>query len=123
MSEKSIVFVSPTKNKKDSNLPIVSSSLNITEKIHEDGIVDIISQGRSETTRSVYEDNFRYYQLWALEEGFPYLPATQKCIEFYILFLRDKEHKIATIELRLTAIKAIHKAFGVPFPKIPHFPT
>jgi integrase len=93
----------------------------LSSPIHEPEIVNIIAQGRSESTREIYEDNFRLYQLWAIEHDLPYLPASQQSIELYILHLREKNHKIATIELRISAIKAMHKAFVRPFPKIPHF--
>ena len=88
---------------------------------HTTQIIELIGQGRSQSTRDAYEDNFRYYQLWAIEQDIPYLPATQQSIELYILYLRDKGHQVATIELRLSSIKAIHNAFALPFPKIPHF--
>lgn len=111
-----------------SDSPIVSSKLELPvhnqsnlPSPHNAQIIEIMGQGRSQNTRDAYEDNFRYYQLWAIEQDIPYLPATQQSIELYILYLRDKGHKIATIELRLSSIKAIHNAFALPFPKIPHF--
>ena len=94
---------------------------HLTSPQHEAEIIDIIAQGRSESTRAIYEDNFRFFQLWALEQDLPYLPASQQSIELYILHLRDREHKMATIELRISSIKAMHKAFVRPFPQIPHF--
>jgi site-specific recombinase XerD len=116
------------------NIPIITSESNsvvqnhkedsldiVRNPIHEPEIVDIIAQGRSESTREIYEDNFRLFQLWSIEQDLPYLPASKQSIELYILYLRDKKHKISTIELRISAIKAIHKAFVRPFPEIPHF--
>ena len=97
------------------------SQNHLTSPQHEAEIIDIIAQGRSESTRGIYEDNFRFFQLWALEQDLPYLPASQQSIELYILHLRDREHKMATIELRISSIKAMHKAFVRPFPQIPHF--
>ena len=94
---------------------------HLTSPQHEAEIIDIIAQGRSESTRGIYEDNFRFFQLWAIEQDLPYLPASQQSIELYILHLRDREHKMATIELRISSIKAMHKSFVRPFPQIPHF--
>ena len=120
-SKRFIPIIAPSSSMISSKESKLEPQSHLTSSQHEAEIIDIIAQGRSESTRAIYEDNFRFFQIWALEQELPYLPASKQSIELYILHLRDKNHKMATIELRISAIKAMHKAFVRPFPQITHF--
>ena len=83
--------------------------------------VELIQAGKSKRTRDLYSQNYNRFQEWAQEHQLPYLPTSVYAIEQYLHHLIEVERKIATIELAIISIKAIHQTAQQPFPDVPFF--
>ena len=81
--------------------------------------IELIQAGKSQRTRDLYSQNYNRFQEWAQEHQLPYLPTSAHALEQYFHHLIESERKIATIELAIQSIKAIHQVTQQPFPNVP----
>ena len=81
--------------------------------------IELIQAGKSQRTRDLYSQNYNRFQEWAQEHQFPYLPTSAHALEQYLHHLIESDRKIATIDLAIQSIKAIHQVTQQPFPAVP----
>jgi site-specific recombinase XerD len=72
---------------------------------------DYVAASLAENTTRVYRTGWAQFTAWCDEHGVTPLPASAETVAFYMTDLA-KEAKPATIDLRLAAISAAHRAAG-----------
>jgi integrase len=72
---------------------------------------DFVAASRAENTTRVYRTGWAQFTAWCDEHGVTALPATPETVACYVADLA-KVAKPATIDLRLAAISAAHRAAG-----------
>jgi integrase len=76
---------------------------------------DFVAASRAENTTRVYRTGWAQFARWCDEHGVTPLPASAETVAFYMADLA-KVAKPATIDLRLAAISAAHRAAGYDTP-------
>ena len=77
---------------------------------------EIQDASKADETKRAIEKHWRKYQKWALLKRLKTLPSSSETLEKYLLFLKDENCKIATIEQAKWAINNIHKTRHLPEP-------
>ena len=76
---------------------------------------DYVAASRAENTTRVYRTGWAQFSAWCAEHGVTPLPASAETVAFYVADLA-KVAKPATIDARLAAISAAHRAAGYDSP-------
>jgi site-specific recombinase XerD len=76
---------------------------------------DYVAASRAENTTRVYRTGWKQFSAWCEVHGVTALPASPKTVALYVADLA-KVAKPATIDLRLAAISAAHRAAGYDSP-------
>ncbi len=76
---------------------------------------DYVAASRAENTTRVYRTGWAQFSAWCAEHGVTPLPASAEIVAFYVADLA-KVAKPATIDARLAAISAAHRAAGYDSP-------
>jgi integrase len=76
---------------------------------------DYVAASRAENTTRVYRTSWAQFSAWCAEHGVTPLPASAETVAFYVADLA-KVAKPATIDARLAAISAAHRAAGYDSP-------
>jgi site-specific recombinase XerD len=76
---------------------------------------DYVAASRAENTTRVYRTGWAQFTAWCDEHGVVALPAGPETVALYVADLA-KDAKPATIDLRLAAISAAHRAAGYDSP-------
>jgi len=76
---------------------------------------DYVAASRAENTTRVYRTGWKQFTAWCDEHGVVALPAGPETVALYVADLA-KDAKPATIDLRLAAISAAHRAAGYDSP-------
>ena len=77
---------------------------------------EIQDASKADETKRAIEKHWRKYQKWGALKGLNILPSSSETLEKYLLFLKDENCKIATIEQAKWAINNIHKTRHLPEP-------
>jgi integrase len=94
-------------------LPTTEQALELAE-IAADAR-DYVAASRAENTTRAYRTGWAQFARWCDEHGVTPLPASAETVAFYMADLA-KTAKPATIDLRLAAISAAHRAAGYDSP-------
>jgi len=72
------------------------------------------AKAHADNTRIAYNQDFRSFLIWCLDEGFEYLPASPRTVE---LFMEAHSHlKLSTLQRRVSGINLAHRKAGYPKP-------
>ena len=87
-----------------------------TRITHQTRLNEIKDASKSTETKRAIEKHWRKYQKWGELNGLNTFPSSSETLEKYLLFLKDENCKIATIEQAKWAINSKHKIHCLPEP-------
>ena len=88
---------------------------NTTES-HQKQLNEIREASKATETKRAIDKHWRKYQKWGSLNELETFPSSSETLEKYLLFLKDENCKIATIEQAKWAINSKHKLHRLPEP-------
>ncbi len=81
-----------------------------------DRIAAAISAARTESTRTVYACAWRLWDRWCASRGIPALPGDPAALCAYLTERAESGIAMGTLDLACTAIRHVHRMYGVEDP-------
>ncbi len=76
-----------------------------------------ILSAKSHATLRAYRADWRHFEEWCRQKGFPALPAEPETVGLYLGEIAAT-HRPSTLSRRLTSINKVHRAAGLPAPAL-----